>query len=152
MDTTEAGYINATVAVPAERLADFYEMFGRWLAGASGRLVSSSAPRLSWGADEVATAVEFYEWISAKAALILDFWMDHPGIWLTSSDTAAAAGLAGAYGVAGSLSSVGKAAAKFGRELPFEWRAGAAGAPGSYRMSESTAELFQAARAAADRR
>src|SRR4051812_11865920 len=114
--TQESGYIDTTVAVPRERLAEFYEMFGRWLAGGLPPPATSAAGaqlRQAWGPDDVVLATEFYEWVSPKAAAILDLWMDSAGTWHTGAETAEAAELnAGAYGVAGSLSSVGKASAK----------------------------------------
>jgi hypothetical protein len=138
-------FINTTVTVPKDRLAEFYEMFGRWL-DASLAHNPADLRRATWDDNDIAAAIKFYEGVSPKAAKILDFWMDAPGEWVSGQVTAEAAGLNGAYGVAGSLSSVGKAAARLARELPFEWKAGEPGASGSYRMISPVADLFRQAR------
>ncbi len=121
-------------------------MFGRWLAGGLEPESPGVLRRATWDDGDVDSAVEFYDRLSPKAARILDLWMDSPGKWVSGDVTAEAAGLNGAYGVAGSLSSVGKAAARLARELPFEWKAGAPGASGSYRMTAPVADLFRQAR------
>jgi hypothetical protein len=65
---------------------------------------------------------------------------------LDADETASAAGLDGPYGVAGSLSSLGKAAIGLNVELPFEHTPGADGRLATYRMLTTAKPHFLAAR------
>jgi hypothetical protein len=100
---------------------------------------------LEWKEGDIAEARTFLGSISDKASAIIDLWLDSPkGEWVSADASAAAAGLDGAYGVAGSLSSVGRAMKKVGRERPFEHRGGEVA---YYRISEPVRTLFRKARA-----
>jgi hypothetical protein len=146
-------WVPASVQVPARRLSDFYRWYGDWLGRPSSPTATyddhqTQADRKTWSQEEdSAIATVLYEMVSTKARAILDFWMDYEaGAWVSGEETARATGLNGPYGVAGSLSSIGKAASKLSIELPFEYAPGETGASGRYRMSEYVARLFRAPR------
>jgi Family of unknown function (DUF6416) len=137
--------VDVTVAVPIDRRAEFYKMFGAWLDGNHTTPTTGWRNGTAWQADDETDAIRFYRSISTTARLILRFWARNAGEWMDANATADAVGVNGAKGVAGSLSSVGKAANKLGRQLPFEHEAGEAGGPGRYRMSPLVAKLFTSA-------
>lgn len=142
-------HLSVTVNVPAERLAEFHQMFGRWLSEGSGAPVSGNGTGLQrWENAEGALAASFYRAVSPRAKLILDCWMDATGP-VDADATARAAGLDGPYGVAGCLSSVGKASARLKVELPFEHFPGEGDTPTTYRILPTALSLFRSARAKA---
>ncbi|MCW3035605.1 MAG: hypothetical protein JWM17_917, partial [Actinobacteria bacterium] len=114
-------------------------------AATDGSATSMGGGLSAWKEGDIAEARTFLGSISEKASAIISLWLDSPkGEWVSAEASAAAAGLDGAYGVAGSLSSVGRAMKKVGRERPFEHRAGEVAA---YRISEPVRTLFRKARA-----
>jgi hypothetical protein len=143
-----AEHLPVTVNVPADRLGEFHQMFGRWLTNGTVANASPSAHsggKLTWDQADVDLAIAFYRGISPRADRILDCWMDATDR-VEAETTAAAAGLDGPYGVAGCLSSVGKASARLNVELPFEHFAGDNDKPSSYQMLSAAKPLFIAAR------
>ena len=141
--------VNATVGVPAERLGEFYEMFGKWLNGADRPEPVGWRDGRPWGEKDFAEAETFYRSISPKAQLVLDFWASNPERWVSGEETARKVEVNGPKGVAGTLSSVGKTADKMKRHLPFEHRDGQAGESGMYRMTREISNLFVAAKRSA---
>lgn len=142
--TTEL--VTTTVNVPAERLGEFYEMFGKWLNGVDRPEPEGWRDGRAWGESDFAQAETFYRSVSANARLVLDFWAANPGRWVSGDETAREVGVNGPKGVAGTLSSVGKTADKMKRQLPFEHRDGQSGESGMYRMSHEISSLFVAAK------
>lgn len=140
-------HIAVTVNVPADRMAEFHQMFGRWLAtdvtvpGAPG----AGDRYLRWEEADPDLAVAYYRAVSPKAARILNCWMDATEL-VDADATAKAGGLEGPYHVAGCLSSLGKASSRLNVELPFEHFPGEGGTPSRYRMLPAAAALFRAAR------
>jgi hypothetical protein len=140
-------FVSTTVEVPIARHGEFHEMFGRWLGGP----IEQDEPTgwrngRPWTPHDRVDAHNFYERVSSTARKVLDFWASHPGEWVSGEETAAAVGVNGPKGVAGTLSSVGTTANKLRKQLPFEHRDGPSGASGSYRMTPSIAALFVAVR------
>ncbi len=141
-------HLAVTVSVPAERLGEFHQMFGRWLTNdPTGATKTSDRPvgPLTWDRADVCLAISFYRGISPRAVKILDCWMDASDR-VDAATTAAAAGLDGPYGVAGCLSSVGKASNRLNVELPFHHDPGNDDHPTTYRMLASAIPLFHSAR------
>jgi hypothetical protein len=142
-------HLSVTVSVPAQRLAEFHQMFGRWLSDSFGAPVPGNGIGLQrWENAQVDLADAFYRAVSRRAKMILDCWMDATGP-VDADATARAAGLDGPYGVAGCLSSVGKASARLKVELPFEHFPGDGDTPTTYRMLPTALSLFRSARAKA---
>lgn len=159
--------LQVTVTVPEDRQGEFHELFGRWLEiprelraaframvatfiEEGGRPPTTSETGWhngrAWGPDDLADARRLYLGVSDMARAMLGFWAEHSGEWVSGEQTAEFAGVKGPKGVAGSLSSVGKAAAKLGRQLPFEHKDGPPGASGSYQVTPLVARLLLAAR------
>src|ERR1039458_7543042 len=141
-------FVETMVHVPVDRLGQFQEIFGRWLGGGPAPAEPTGwRDGRPWNVGDETDAESFYRGVSATARMVLDFWVLHPGEWLSGEQTAAAVGTNGPKGVAGTLSSVGKTAWKMKRQLPFEHRDGPTGASGFYRMTPTVAELFKVAKA-----
>jgi len=145
-------YVTVTVTVPGDRVPEFYGAFSAWLSGKAVMPPAEPPEKAArWKAGDEEAAADFYRAISANARRVLDSWAERPDDWITGDATAQAAGLNGPKGVAGSLSSVGKASTKMCRALPFEHRPGAPGTSGSYRMRPDVAELFRRAKQEVER-
>jgi hypothetical protein len=142
--------VTATVTVPRERLGDLYRLVGGLNESGPLPTGSASAPGVRpWSEGDGDVAEQLYRTVSENARRILDELMEVGDGSIGGVELARRTGLEkGAYGVAGSLSSVGKAATKAGRELPYRAQANAAGGPGIYGMEPQIAELFKAAREA----
>lgn len=149
--------VTVSVTVPKGRLGELYALVGGLNGGGGppgGPSDGPEGPR-PWGPGDEEVAGRLYDLVSPKARRILDELMaigDAGSI--SGTELAAKAGLDnGAYGVAGSMSSVGKAASKVGRELPY--RASPSedeGGASVYGMAGHVSKLFRAAVAAKEAR
>jgi hypothetical protein len=147
---TESELVEASVTVPRSRLPELYRYVAQLNDPRSAATDTDSEGSQSWSLGDREVADAFYKMVSPKARAILDVLIELPiGGQINGFDLAKAAGLAGgAYGVAGSLSSVGKAANKLRRELPYLAAPGETGESSTYRMTRLVADLFAAAQAA----
>lgn len=143
--------VTVSVNVPRGRLGDLYRHVAALNEDGptpTGPAVTQSGVR-PWGADDADVADQLYRTVSDNARRILDQLIEVGDGSIGGAALARSAGIdKGAYGVAGSLSSVGKAATKVGRELPYRAQANPAGGPGIYGMDPLVAELFRAAQVA----
>jgi hypothetical protein len=147
----ELELVAVTLSVPRGRVGDLY----RKAAELNDADPTTADPKglfggiLPWGNDDAELARQLYGMVSDNARRILDELMEMGGAGaIGGAELAKKAGIdKGAYGVAGSLSSVGKAAAKVSRELPYRATPNMAGGPGIYGMDEKVCALFQKARA-----
>jgi hypothetical protein len=137
------GLVTVSVSVPQERIGELY----RYVADLNEGGSPPTGPQ-PWDPGDTEVAQRLYRMVSDNARRILDQLMElGDGGSIGGGELAQKAGIPkGAYGVAGSLSSVGKAASKLGRELPYRTAANAVGGPGIYGMQGSVSELFRAAR------
>jgi hypothetical protein len=148
----EQELVTVSVSVPRERLGELYRLVAALNEGGPpGGPPGAAGAARPWGAGDEEVAGRLYDMVSPKARRILDELMalgDAGSIG--GADLAAKAGLDnGAYGVAGSMSSVGKAAMKVGRELPYRATASdAEGGASVYGMEGHVSKLFRAAVAA----
>jgi hypothetical protein len=129
-------------------------MYGRWLGNGSAAVSAPAAGwrnGAAWESDDLPAALDLYRAVSPTARKVLDFWASRGGEWASGSETADAVGVNGPTGLAGTLSSVGKAAGKVGRQLPFQHEDGEVGTSGNYRMSKLLCGLFAAASREFDR-
>jgi hypothetical protein len=149
MPNTELETVSVTV--PRDRVGDLYQFVAglHETEGAAARVTNGSELRRGWTAEDADVAAAFYRSVSSKAKSILDVLMDVPqGQTRSGEELARMTGLdKGPYGVAGSLSSVGKAAGKLHRALPYVATPGETGGSSSYSMPRVIAELFRTARA-----
>ncbi len=146
-----------TVAVPEERVPEFYVWFASFLAAepgsppwggrGRGRGLRHGFPEpAAWTADDAEQAAWLYGKLAAPARALFDLLVDAPGERLAGNEIAARLGLdKGAHGVAGILAWPGRYSRKLARELPIATEGRADGGT-DYFMEPAVAELFAAAR------
>lgn len=150
-----------TVAVPEERVPEFYVWFASFLApepgvspwggrrgrgrGPGGRHHGFGEPA-AWSAADAEAAAWLYGKLAPPARALFDLLIDAPGERIAGNDIAARLGLEkGAHGVAGILAWPGRYSRKLGRELPLATEGREDGGT-EYYMEPPIAELFAAAR------
>ena len=148
-----------TVAVPEERVPEFYLWFAGFLSsepGAppwGGRRGRGGPPNrfgevAAWSAADADKATWLYSKLAPPAQALFDLLIDAPGERRAGHEIAASLGLdKGAHGVAGILAWPGRYARKLGRELPLATEGRDDGGT-DYYMEPAVAEIFAAARSA----
>lgn len=144
-----------TVPVPDERVADFYQFFGAWLAGSApavatlgrqaGNQESDFAP---WGQTEEDLALAQVVWdkLSDRAKSMFELLMEEPGEKLSGEVIAETLSIPnGKYGVAGVLAWPGRHSHAVGRFLPVRYEDGPVGGSANYWIEPDVAELFRKA-------
>jgi hypothetical protein len=147
-----------TVAVPEERVPEFYVWFAGFLAGQPGGPWGGRGPRgrggprhgfaepTAWSADDAGEAAWLYGKLAEPARALFDLLIDAPGERRAGNDLAASLGLEkGAHGVAGILAWPGRYSRKLARELPIATEGRDDGGT-DYYMDPAVAEIFAAAR------
>jgi hypothetical protein len=149
-----------TVAVPEERVPEFYVWFAGFLAGepvgppwgGRGGPGRGRGPRhafgepAAWSAADGDQAAWLYGKLAEPARALLDLLIDAPGERRAGNEIAAALGLdKGAHGVAGILAWPGRYSRKLARELPIATEGRDDGGT-DYYMEPAVAEIFAAAR------
>lgn len=145
-----------TVPVPDDRVADFYQFFGQWLAGAllptapdsntDQRPNDEAGRRKPWQADDLEQAAWLWGQLSARAKAMFTILMANPGEKVTGAQIAAGAGIPnGASGVAGVLAWPGRYSWQLSRHLPVESEWDVDRGASVYWMSPANAELFEKA-------
>jgi len=145
-----------TVAVPEERVPEFYVWFAGFLAaepgappwgGRRGRgLRHGFGDPGTWSAADADQAAWLYGKLAAPARALFDLLIDAPGERRAGNEVAASLGLEkGAHGVAGILAWPGRYSRKLARELPIATEGRDDGGT-DYYMEPAVAELFAAAR------
>ena len=148
-----------TVAVPEERVPEFYSWFAAFLAAEPGGPPTLWArggrgPRGSrhhgearaWSADDADQAAWLYGKLAPPARELFDVLADAPGERYGGENIATRLGLEkGAHGVAGILAWPGRYSRHLGRVLPIATDGRADGGT-DYYMEPDVAKLFAAAR------
>jgi hypothetical protein len=148
-----------TVAVPEERVPEFYAWFASFLAsepgtpppfGGRGRRGRRGLRRhegaLPWSADDAETAAWLYRKLAPPARDLFDLLADSPGARVGGEQVARQLGLdKGSHGVAGVLAWPGRYSRHLGRVMPIATEGRADGGT-DYYMDPETATLFRAAR------
>ncbi|MEA2309843.1 MAG: hypothetical protein QOI65_2129 [Thermoleophilaceae bacterium] len=154
-----------TVAVPEERVPEFYIWFAGFLSagaggpgpggppwGGRGRGGPGHGPRhafgepAAWSAADGDEATWLYGKLADPARALFDLLIDAPGERRAGNEIAAALGLEkGAHGVAGILAWPGRYSRKLAHELPIATEGRDDGGT-DYYMDPAIAELFAAAR------
>jgi len=128
------------VLVPVERVAEFYEMFGRWLAGRADEDATGGELE-PWSDDDLALAETVWGQMTKRARDLFSALMDHPEERVSGKQLAEDLGIPnGMYGVAGVLAWPGRYCYRLGRKFPVKWEAG------DYWMTSDVATLFGRAR------
>lgn len=157
-----------TVPVPDERIAEFYQFFGLWLAGSLSLNPTPSegteAPTSSfetpapakvtpWGdADSDFTdAVTLWQKYSPRARAMFSLLIDNPAKEFTGANIAETCNIPnGAHGVAGVLAWPGRHGAKINRGLPSSWREDPETLESYYWMPKKRAAFFKSVRESAE--
>jgi hypothetical protein len=148
-----------TVAVPEERVPEFYSWFATFLAAEPGTPPPSGrrgrhGPRglrhrgemRAWSADDADQAAWLYQKLAPPASELFDILAASPGERFGGEDIARRLGLEkGAHGVAGILAWPGRYSRHLGRVLPIE-TAGRPDGGTDYFMEPDVAALFSGAR------
>ena len=148
-----------TVAVPEERLPEFYSWFAAFLAAEPGTPPppwrgGRRGPRGSrhhgearaWSAEDADQAAWLYGKLAPPARQLFDLLADAPGTRFGGEDIAKRLGLEkGSHGVAGILAWPGRYCRHLGRVLPISTDGRADGGT-DYYMASDVAALFAAAR------
>ncbi len=156
-----------TVAVPEERVPEFYVWFAGFLAadeagtrgvgrppwgGRGPRGRGAGGPRhafgeaSAWSEADADQAAWLYSKLAPPARALFDLLIDAPGERLAGNEIAASLGLdKGAHGVAGILAWPGRYSRKLARELPIATEGREDGGT-DYYMDPAIAEIFGAGR------
>jgi len=138
-----------SVKVPIDRLAEFYEWFGTWLASpeVSPRVHEIAARRYPWNpTEDLELAVRAWIVFPERARLLLSTLIDNPDRRYWGERLAEMHNIPnGRYGVAGSLAWPGRTLRKLGRPLPIESEPDDRGGS-AYWMTPAMARLFNEAR------
>ncbi|MCA1568989.1 MAG: DUF6416 domain-containing protein [Chloroflexi bacterium] len=149
-----------TVAVPEERVPEFYVWFAGFLAAEGGAAPPWSGRRggglggphhrfrgpTPWSAGDGEPAAWLYGKLAPPARALFDELIDAPGERRAGNEIAARLGLdKGAHGVAGILAWPGRYSRKVARELPIATEGRADGGT-DYYMEPAVAEIFATAR------
>jgi hypothetical protein len=147
-----------TVAVPEERVPEFYAWFADFLAadpgtappsrwrrhGHRGRRLSSNAS--AWSAEDADQAAWLYRKLAPPARELFDLLLDAPGERFGGEMIARRLGLEkGAHGVAGILAWPGRYSRHLNRVLPIDTEGRADGGT-DYYIDPDTAAIFASAR------
>ena len=160
-----------TVAVPEERVPEFYVWFAGFLAAEPGGPLPRGGPMswarppgprgrgrppgpwpqheaAAWSAQDADQAAWLYAKLAPPARELLDLLVDAPGERFSGNDIAARLRLdKGAHGVAGILAWPGRYSRKLGRALPIATEGRDDGGT-DYYLEPDVAALFAAAREA----
>lgn len=147
-----------TVAVPEERVPEFYVWFADFLTAEPGTAPSSErghrgrhgrryrSEASAWSADDADQAAWLYRRLAPPARELFDLLLDDPGKRFGGEVIARRLGLEkGAHGVAGILAWPGRYARHLERVLPIDTEARADGGT-DYYIDPDTAAIFAAAR------
>lgn len=148
-----------TVAVPEERVPEFYSWFAAFLTAEPGtpppsggrgrhgpRGLRHRAEANAWSAEDADQAAWLYRKLAPPARELFDLLIDSPGERVGGEQIAKRLGLEkGAHGVAGILAWPGRYSRHLKRVLPISTEGRADGGT-DYYMDPETAELFAAAR------
>ena len=145
------------VPVPDDRVPEFYQFFGAWLAGATDSVASTGhqvgnpeADVASWAKtdEDLALARVVWKKLSDRAQGMLGLLLEHPGSKISGEKIAEELNIPhGKYGVAGVLAWPGRHCYAVGRHLPVLYEDGPVGGSANYWIEKDVADVFKEARA-----
>ncbi|GLZ39943.1 DUF6416 domain-containing protein [Actinokineospora sp. NBRC 105648] len=146
---------DVTVAVPTDRLPEFYSWYGAWLGGRvadaeQGVAETEPAVATAWTAEDDELAAALWAKLSRTARALFSTWIDAPEHRFSGDELAELLGQSkGKHAIAGILAWPGKYCTALGRTWPWSWEY-PENSTARYWMSTTMATLFAAARAQVD--
>jgi len=147
---------DVTVPVPDDRVPEFYQFFGAWLAGAQPPITADSQQESNphtgtqpWvdTDEDLVLAQGVWERLSKRARAMMNLLMESPGAKLSGEVIAQKVGIPnGKYGVAGVLAWPGRHCLAVGRKLPIRYEEGPVGESANYWIESHVAALFTKAK------
>jgi Family of unknown function (DUF6416) len=142
------------VKIPEERVGEFYELVGRWLAGAQLEVVEApDAPATSptgWtqSDSDLAFARVVWEKFSPRAQAVFSLLMDQAGRKVSAEELATTLDIPhGISGVAGVLAWPARHCAAVNKTVPWRWEEGPEGGSGARYWAEvKVAAVFKKVR------
>lgn len=142
--------IDVTVKIPEDRVGEFYELVGRWLAGqhsprGADMPEGTDSTMAEWtnSDDNVQLARMVWDKCSARARAMFSLLMDRPGHRVSGDELAAMLEIPnGKYGIAGVLAWPGRHCTAVGRRPLWKWEDGPPGGSASYWIDKDVADLF----------
>lgn len=129
-------------------MAEFYSMYGQWLAvepGSAG--LEDAADQAAWARSDEDLAAAVWGKLSDRAKQLFSTLIDNPGRKFSGDELAEMLAIPnGKHGVAGVLAWPGRHSVKAGRRLPWSWEYPEEYGPAVYWFEPEIAELFGAAR------
>lgn len=132
--------IEVRVSLPADRHAEFHQMFGHWLASPAD---GDASELTEWGPNDLDRAKQVWTQLSPKAKEIAGLLIDSKGP-IPAAELAQKLGFANEFGVAGTLAWPGRFCYAVGRKLFIRWEETKEGS--IYSIEPHVATLFQQAR------
>lgn len=142
-----------TVPVPEDRVPEFYQFFGAWLAGAPAPVAvvgqhvgNPETDAVPWAKTDEDLALAQIVWrkLSDRAKAMFDLLMEHPGAKISGEMIAEKVTIPnGKYGVAGVLAWPGRHCYAVGRLLPVRYEDGPVGGSANYWVEKDVADLFK---------
>lgn len=152
--------MQVTVVVPQSRLAEFYEMYGRWLRGTaavapedgdSTKPTPMAQMKRTWiqGSDDDRlrdAKVLLQQLAGGTGGKILSFLLDHPGEWFSGHDLVRDLTLSGMNDIQGGIGAIGKRCTALGREKPQRYQQSVGFGNSRYAIEPDVAEFFRTTR------
>jgi hypothetical protein len=143
--------LDVSVKVPEDRIAEFYAMYGRWLASPGGegsadeQHISAETGAVEWGPDDIELAATVWAKFSPRARAVFSTLIDEPGERYFGEELARLHNIPnGSHGVAGVLAWPSRHCVAAGRRWCWKWDNRERGAV--YWMDDTLAQLFRQAR------
>jgi Family of unknown function (DUF6416) len=141
----EEGLQEVKVLVPVERVAQFYEMVGRWLAGPADGEAAADGVYKPWSDDDLVLAKKVWNKLSPWGRELFSVLMDHPEQRVSTTKLAEDLGIANAQ-VRGVVGWPARHCYAVGRDPVVEAEEGLDDEFANYWMASNVAALFREAR------
>ncbi|MFI6078531.1 DUF6416 domain-containing protein [Actinoplanes sp. NPDC051343] len=142
--------IDISVKVPEDRVAEFYAMYGKWLASPEGegfddRPTSAGPESAGWGSGDGELAEAVWAKFSPRAKAVFSTLIDEPGERYLGEELARLHHIPnGAHGIAGVLAWPSRHCVAAGRKWCWMWDNSEGGTV--YWMDQALSDLFRRAR------
>ncbi|MFD9965759.1 DUF6416 domain-containing protein [Amycolatopsis sp. NPDC058986] len=138
--------IDVTIKVPEDRIADFYTMYGSWLARQQAQADEEDTLLQEWQPTDLELARTLWRSFTGRARDLFSILMDSPGRKFSGDELAESLDAPhGRRSIAGLLGAPGKHCLSAGREWLWHWDY-PEGETARYWMTDELAALFRKAK------